>query len=105
MINVTLQEQIIIQGLITSHFPEVEVRIFGSRYHGTTRPYSDLDIALVGKEKLDWLKLHRLREAFADSNLPYRVDVLDWHAISPTFQQVIAQGYVILDIPTPTITT
>ncbi len=96
MINVTPQELIIVQQLIGTAFPDVEARVFGSRYRGTVKPYSDLDIALVGEGKLDWLQVSRLREAFAESDLPYRVDILDWHAISPVFQQIIAQGYAVI---------
>ena len=96
MIDITLQELATVQQLITTAFPTVEARVFGSRYSGTVKPYSDLDIVLVGEEKLNWLQVSRLREAFAESDLPYRVDLLDWHAISPTFQQVIAQGYAVI---------
>lgn len=96
MIDTTPQELTTVQRLITAHFPDVEVRVFGSRYQGAAKPYSDLDIVLVGEQKLDWLQMSRLRETFAASDLPFRVDVLDWHAISPQFQQVIDQGYEVL---------
>ena len=36
----------------------------------------------VGEGPLDWRTLGRLKEAFEESDLPMRVDVLDWHAIS-----------------------
>lgn len=98
MIDITPEDRTLVRQLIATYFPDVEVRVFGSRYNGTARPYSDLDLALVGQEKLNWLTVSRLREAFAESELSYRVDVLDWHAIAPTFQQVIARGYAVLDI-------
>lgn len=96
MIDTTPQELALVQQLIHTSFPDVEARVFGSRYKGTVKPYSDLDIVLVGEQKLDWLQVSRLREAFAESKLPYRVDLLDWYAISPTFQQVIMQGYAVI---------
>ena len=96
MIELTHQELSTVQYLIATYFPHVEARVFGSRYHGTAKPYSDLDITLVGEQKLDWLQVSRLREAFAESDLPWRVDVLDWHAISAEFQQIIEQGYEVI---------
>ena len=96
MINISPQELAIVRQLIDGAFPDVEVRLFGSRHKGIVKPYSDLDIVLVGEQKLDWLEVSRLREAFAESELPYRVDLLDWFAISPAFQQVIAQGYTVI---------
>ncbi|MCP4361561.1 MAG: nucleotidyltransferase domain-containing protein [Chloroflexi bacterium] len=96
MIETTPQELAAVQRLIGDYFPNVEARLFGSRYRGTAKPYSDLDIVLVGKEKLDWLQVSQLREAFAESDLPWRVDVLDWHAISSQFQRVIEQGYEVI---------
>ena len=96
MIELSAEELATVQRLLAAHFPNVEARVFGSRYRGTAKPYSDLDIVLVGEQKLDWKQVSLLREAFADSTLPFRVDLLDWYAISPEFQQIIAQGYAVL---------
>ena len=37
-----------------------------------------------------------MKEAFEESNLPMRVDVLDWHAISQSFQNEIEWDFVVL---------
>ncbi len=61
--------------------PAVERAIlFGSRAKGTHRPGSDIDLALVGPE-LQHTALLRLMRAFADSSLPYTVDLAVWHLI------------------------
>ena len=39
-----------------------------------------------------------LIEAFQESGLPFRVDVLDWHAISPEFRLVIKRKYEVLKV-------
>ena len=96
MIDITPDDLKIVQNLIIAHFPNVEARVFGSRYVGNAKDYSDLDIALVGEEKLALLNLHNLREAFEESSLTFRVDVHDWHVISPEFQKVIEQGYEVI---------
>jgi len=93
MIDVSPAHLQIILDILNTQLPECEVRAFGSRFNWTAKDYSDLDLAIVGKEKLPFRKLSALKSAFEESNLPFRVDVLDWHAISPEFQEVIEQGY------------
>ena len=85
-----------VERILAEHVPECEVRAFGSRAMWTAKDYSDLDLAVVGKGPLDWRKLGRLKEAFEESTLPMRVDVLDWHSISEGFRDVIEQGYVVV---------
>ena len=63
-----------------------------------SRKSSDLDLAVVGPEKLERDVFHRLKEAFEESELPIQVDVLDWHAISPEFQAVISKGYEVIQV-------
>ena len=86
----------IVERILAEHVPECEVRAFGSRATWTARDYSDLDLAVVGDGPLHWRTLSRLREAFEESRLAMRVDVLDWHDISQSFQQVIQRDYVVL---------
>ena len=86
----------VVKRILADHVPECEVRAFGSRATWTARDYSDLDLAVVGEGPLDWRTLSRLKEAFEESDLPMRVDVLDWHAISESFREVIEQSYVVL---------
>ena len=58
----------------------------------TAKDYSDLDLAVSGEGPLDWRTLGRLKEAFEESDLPMRVDVLDWHALSDDFRRVVERG-------------
>lgn len=96
MIEVTLAHFQIIKEILQRLAPDCEVRAFGSRFKQTAKSYSDLDLVIVGSEKLSFKKISALRIAFEESSLPYRVDVLDWHSISPEFQKVIEQGYEII---------
>ena len=82
MIKATPEQLRIISGILAAHATGVEARAFGSRVDGTPKDYSDLDLALAGPAKLDAAVLESLREAFEESDLPFRVDILDWHAIS-----------------------
>ena len=42
------------------------------------------------------LRPDHLEEAFADSDLPFRVEVLDWQRISDPFRQVIEEAYEVI---------
>jgi uncharacterized protein len=85
-----------VRKILTEHVPECEVRAFGSRVNGKSKAYSDLDLAVAGSGKLRDDVLRRLKEAFEESDLPFRVDVLDWHLTSPEFQKVIERDYEII---------
>ncbi len=101
MIDLPPDQLAIVRRLLAQHVPECEVRAFGSRAAGNAKPYSDLDLALVGPEKLAPNKLHRLREAFAESTLSIRVELLDWHTISENFQRIISTSYQVVQFPAP----
>jgi predicted nucleotidyltransferase len=96
MIKATPEQLCIISGILAAHAPGLEARAFGSRVDGTPKDYSDLDLALAGPAKLDAAVMESLREAFEESDLPFRVDILDWHAISEEFQKVILAKYEVL---------
>jgi len=85
-----------IRSILRQHVPQCEVRAFGSRVSCTAKPYSDLDLAVVCSSKLSDETFSRLKEAFEESDLPFRVDVLDWHATSPEFQKVIEKHYEVV---------
>jgi len=96
MIDVTPIHLETIKRILAEHVPDCEVRAFGSRVTWTAKDYSDLDLAVVGARALDPDVLRRLKEAFEESNLPFRVDVLDWHAISNSFRSVIEKNFEII---------
>lgn len=84
--------------ILKQHFPECEVRVFGSRANGrgVAKKHSDLDLALVGDGLLARDRIYRLQDAFEESVLPFRVDVVDWHGISEEFRRVIESGCEVL---------
>lgn len=75
---------------------ECEVRVFGSRIAGVAKKYSDFDLIIIGNEKITRKVMVGLKEAFEESKLPFRVDVLDWHAISESFRKVIKAQYEVI---------
>ena len=96
MIDVNPNHLETVTRILAGHVPECEVRAFGSRVTWTAKDYSDLDLVVVGERALDLDALRHLKEAFEESDLPFRVDVLDWHAISSTFRKVIEKKYEVV---------
>ncbi len=96
MIDLAHENLTLLKQLITEHIPDCEIRVFGSRIHGTAKPYSDIDIAIKCAEPIDRRTLSRLKEALQESTLSIRVDVLDWNSISEEFRGVIEKGYEVL---------
>lgn len=89
----------IVHEIIARHLPAgVSVRVFGSRAKWTAKTFSDLDLALKGKEKLPYKVMVELADAFEESDLPFRVDVVDWHTVTPSFQAVIDRDGVSLEV-------
>ena len=84
-----------VRAILAEHAPDCEVMAFGSRAAWTARERSDLDLAVACGERAE-APIARLREAFEDSDLPIRVDVLDWHAVADSFRETIAPDCVVI---------
>ena len=84
-------ELTLIREILRTYVPECEVRAFGSRVRGVVHESSDLDLVVMTAAPLDILRLADLREAFSESDLPFRVDVLDWAETSEGFRRIIEQ--------------
>lgn len=83
-----------IRQILQHHVPNYPVLAFGSRVNGNAKTYSDLDLAIITQQPLSLSKIAQLKEAFDESNLPIRVDVVDWGATSEAFQKIILQNNV-----------
>ena len=96
MINVSPGHLETIKQILAAFAGGFEVRIFGSRINGTAGDHSDLDLAFVGPDKMERRTKVLLKEAFEESALPFRVDVVDYNAISDEFRAIVDNKYEIL---------
>jgi uncharacterized protein len=96
MIDLSPPQLAEVRAIVGRQLPDCEVRVFGSRVRGTAKPHSDLDLVIVGAAPLGINRLGCLREAFMESDLPMRVDLLDWHAIPESFRRQITGHYEVL---------
>ncbi|CAI3806495.1 nucleotidyltransferase family protein [Rheinheimera sp. MM224] len=96
MLNLSDAQLSLLQHLLSSHVPGVRVWAFGSRVKGTAKAWSDLDLVLVTKQALPPNQVFKLQDALEESDLPIKVDLVDWHDISAEFQQLILKNYQVI---------
>lgn len=91
MLDLSVKNKQIVTSILAHHLPkDVKVYVFGSRiHHNKARRYSDLDLVVKAEQALPRPVLFCIEEAFEESILPIRIDLLDWHRISPEFQSNI----------------
>ena len=90
----------IVRNILARHVPQYEVWAFGSRAKGTAREYSDLDLAIITDQPLGLSLSAAISDDFAESDLPIKVDVVDWATTSETFQRIIEKEKLIVQPPT-----
>lgn len=96
MIDLAPQHAQIVQEILRRRVPRAEVWVFGSRSRGTAKPHSDLDLAILAGAPLDGMLLAEIEEDFSESDLPFRVDVVDWAAAGEDFQKMIRDAHEVL---------
>ena len=89
----------IVRDILCRHLPAgARVFVFGSRAQGGARPYSDLDLAIECDRPLGLDLAAEIAEAFSESDLPYKVDVVELSALDPGFRARIAADLVALPL-------
>jgi predicted nucleotidyltransferase len=71
---------------------EVNVYVFGSRVKNSAKPLSDLDLCL--KNNYDKSTVRKLQDAFEESDLPFKVDIVVWSELSDSFKNHIESDLV-----------
>src|SRR5277367_3009888 len=88
-VTLSPKEWEIVSGILRNHAPGREVWAYGSRARGTRlKKYSDLDLAIEGPP-LSISALAALAEAFDESSLPFKVDLVDAASLDPEFHHKI----------------
>ena len=81
--------------LLGSYLSGATVWAFGSRAKFTSSPASDLDlVAFLQPGQAG--RLADLKDALAESDLPFKVDILDWNIIPENFKEQIENEYAII---------
>ena len=64
MIDVNPEQLAEIKRMLEEYVPDCEIRAFGSPVTGRAKPWSDLDLAIVGPEPMGLRRRGRMVEAF-----------------------------------------
>ena len=99
LLDIPLKHWEIVRDILHKHVPEYEVWAFGSRAKWTAKPYSDLDLAIITDHALSLAVSAALEDAFSESDLPWKVDIVDWATTSASFRKIIEQQKVLVQKP------
>lgn len=102
-IDITKEDWEIVRDILRRHVPDRTVWAFGSRAKGTAWRYSDLDLAIITETPLPFDIAGAMREDFSESDLPFRVDILDWATTSDQFRRIVEQDKVVLQSASPAV--
>ena len=86
----------IVAGILQKHIPQYGVCAFGSRAKWTAKKYSDLDIAVISEKPLSLQIIASLSDDFAESDLPFKVDIVDWATTGEAFRKIIEKEKVFI---------
>ena len=94
-LDLCAEHRAIVVALLEAHLPGTLVWAYGSRVKWTARGHSDLDLVVFPRpDQRD--RVATLREAFENSDLPFRVDLLLWDDASMPFRTEIEAVHVVL---------
>ena len=86
----------IVRNILARHVPQYEVWAFGSRAKRTANAYSDLDLAIITDQPLGLSLSADIANAFEESDLPIKVDVVDWATTNESFRQIIQREKIVI---------
>ena len=96
MLELLPHDLAIVCHILAKHVPDHDVWAFGSRTQGTARRYSDLDLAIITETALSFQVSGSLREDFSESDLSFRVDILDWATTAQPFRRIVERDKVVV---------
>ena len=93
MINVRPEILEEVKAILSQYLHGYQVWAFGSRVNNDPKSHADLDLAVVGDSPLPLQTYAQIKLAFEESSIPFRVDVVDWCRIAPSFQDIIRRNH------------
>ena len=94
-IDITTEQRKAVLALLRRHLPGTAAWVYGSRAKWTSRLQSDLDLVVFATSEQQ-RQVGDLREAFEESNLPFRVDLFVWDDVPESFRKQIEAEHVVL---------
>lgn len=86
-----------IQRILEAHFAGLEVDAYGPRVTGVgLTPETTLNVVVVSDKPIPVEEMLNVEKAFADKELPFRVDVIDWAKLTESMQKSIRKEHVVI---------
>lgn len=83
-----------VQRILHLHFEGVEVWAYGPRVTGTDcSPDTDLELVVVSEKPISFDDMTAVEKAFVESELPFRVDIIDWAKLPESLQKQIKKDH------------
>ncbi|MCX7120510.1 MAG: nucleotidyltransferase domain-containing protein [Gammaproteobacteria bacterium] len=98
MINLEKKSLHLLNSILKKFIPHCSVWLFGSRTTDNIKPHSDIDLAIITQTPLDINIMTELTIALSDSDLPYKVDLIDWSSIDADFKKIIQKKHEIIQL-------
>ncbi len=93
MINIKPKHLDIVLGIIGKY--NYNFYAFGSRITEKIKEFSDLDLFYT--ENIPEKIIINIEDEFEESDLPYKVDIIDYNKCDKNFQEIMKSGYVKLN--------
>lgn len=74
---------------------KVKIFIFGSRARKDNYTASDVDIGYIPYDKFDDKKITMLKYKLENSNIPYKVEIVNFNQVSEEFKQEALKDIII----------
>lgn len=84
-----------ILGILTILFPNAKIYFFGSRVGDNHAKYADIDIAIEEDMAIRPGRIGEAINMFAESSIPYKIDILDYNSVSKDMQYFIKRDGVL----------
>jgi len=90
----------LVREILHRHVPQYDVWAFGSRVQGRSKVYSDLDLVIMTDKPLAIDVMAALADDFAESDLPWKVDIVDWATTDAVFRTIIERDRILIQTGT-----
>lgn len=95
VIHLSTAELNTVKNILNCFIPNNAVWVFGSRITGHYKKFSDLDLVIINDELLDFKIYAQLLEAFDESDLTFKIDLLEWANLSDSWREKIQENYMV----------
>lgn len=84
-----------IKNLIGKHIDlnKRQLVVFGSRVNGKASKWSDIDLGILGTEKIPSNIMGKIKDDLVEMPILYKIDVIDFANTSQEFKNIALQNY------------